>query len=98
LHCSLVRDNVLDVEANTRYTATPKLSATLRKRERSASWLARKIGVSVSLMSYVVNNQRTLSREKAVLAAAVLDEELDDLFSATDVQSFEPSVELAVPA
>lgn len=66
-----------------RFAATPNLSATLQRRERSRRWLARKIGVSTSLMTFVVKGERTLSADKAMRAAAVLNEPVDYLFVAT---------------
>lgn len=88
------------MDAKMRYAATVNLGETLRRRERSASWLARKVGVSISLMGFVVNNQRTLSHEKALLVSAILNEPIDYLFVATDVRSLAPSVASpeAIPA
>lgn len=68
-----------------RYEATDRLIETLERRERSLSWLARKIGVSPQLMWFVSRRQRTLGADKAMRAAAVLDEPVDYLFASTSV-------------
>jgi hypothetical protein len=70
--------------STTRYSATENLIATLRRRERSGSWLARKIGVSPSLVHFVLRGERTMAADKAIRAAAVLDEPIDYLFVNTD--------------
>lgn len=64
----------------TRYAATHNLLTTLQRRERSRGWLARKVGVSESLMRFVVGGSRTISADKAFRAAAVLDEPVEYLF------------------
>lgn len=56
----------------TRYHSKPTLKAELDRQERSASWLARKIGVSQQLVSFVLRNERTIAESKARLAVAVL--------------------------
>jgi hypothetical protein len=56
----------------TRYISKPSLRTELARQERSAAWLARKIGVSQQLMSFVLRNERTISETKARLAVAVL--------------------------
>lgn len=66
-----------------RYIATTNLHATLQRRERSRRWLARKIGVSPSLLTFVVKGERTIAADKALRAAAVLDEPIEYLFVAT---------------
>lgn len=67
-----------------RFAATENLFATLERRERSRSWLARKIGVSNGLIYFLSQGQRTLSFDKAARAAAILDEPMEWLFRATD--------------
>lgn len=69
----------------SRYTATPQLTETLARRERSRNWLAKKIGVSSSLMYFLVKGERTISAEKAMRAAAVLNEPVEYLFQCTSV-------------
>ncbi len=54
---------------SNRFRAT-HLAEILRQNERSQSWLARKVGVSVSLMNYIVKGERTMSFE---LASAIGD-------------------------
>lgn len=56
----------------TRLRATPNLAAILAENERSQSWLARKIGVSVTLMHYIVSGERTMSQQQG--------EQIADLF------------------
>lgn len=67
-----------------RYRATPNLDRTLERKERSRRWLARKIGVSPGLLFLLVQGARTLSAEKAFLAAAILDEPVEYLFVSTE--------------
>lgn len=76
-----------------RYVATESLAQTLERRERSLSWLARKIGVSTSLMWFVSRGERTLASEKALRAAAVLDEPIEYLFVSTDARDQVAEVE-----
>lgn len=66
-----------------RYVASPKLTDTLIDRERSRRWLAKKIGVSPTLMTYVISGERTIGAEKAALAAAVLGKPIAYLFVST---------------
>lgn len=68
-----------------RYLATANLTETLRRRERSQRWLAKKIGISTSLMYFLVRGERTLSADKALRAAAILNEPVDYLFRCTSV-------------
>lgn len=68
------------MERQRRFAATPNLRAALIRRERSASWLARKIDVSPQLMSFVLNRRRSLAEEKAMRVSAVLDEPVGFLF------------------
>lgn len=70
-----------------RYAATPNLMEVLSRRERSLSWLARKIEVSPQLMWFVSRGERTLKAEKAFQAAMVLGEPLDYLFVSTSATS-----------
>lgn len=63
--------------------ASPNLMTTLQRRERSQRWLARKTGVSTSLMNFVIRGERTISVEKAYRAASVLGEPIEYLFVAT---------------
>jgi transcriptional regulator with XRE-family HTH domain len=76
-----------NMNSRQRYIATSHLRETLEKQERSAAWLARKIGVSQQLMSFVLRNERTLGEDKAMLTAAVLAEDVAFLFTpiVTDV-------------
>jgi transcriptional regulator with XRE-family HTH domain len=70
--------------SKTRYAATENLIETLTRRERSLSWLARKIGVSPQLMWFVSKGERTLAADKAYAAALQLGEPIDYLFVSTD--------------
>lgn len=70
-----------------RYIASPNLTATLADRERSRRWLALKIKVSPTLMTYVVTGERSLSAEKAELAAAVLGKKVSEIFVSTDASN-----------
>jgi DNA-binding XRE family transcriptional regulator len=78
-----------------RFTATENLFSTLERRERTRAWLARKIGVSTSLMYFLSRGSRTLSLDKAMRAAAVLDEPLEWLFVATSVLDQDAEMETA---
>lgn len=66
-----------------RYTAT-NLRSVLREQERTVAWLARKCGVSVTLMHYIAHRQRTASHQVAQRAADVLNVPLFLLFDFTD--------------
>lgn len=70
-----------------RFTASPNLTATLAERERSRRWLALKIGISPTLMHYVITGERTISPEKAALAAAFLGKPIDVLFMSTEMDN-----------
>lgn len=65
-----------------RYTATT-LRAALDKQERSIAWLARKCGVTYSLMNYIVNGQRTASHEVASDIVKVVGGSFSELFEST---------------
>lgn len=80
--------------SNKRYNATDQLLPTLARRERSLSWLARKVRVSPQLMWFVSRGERTLAEDKALRAAAVLDEEFDRLFVSTDASISSTVVEV----
>lgn len=79
-----------------RYIASPNLSDTLLDRERSRRWLAKKIGISSTLMTYVISGERTIGAEKATLAAAVLGKPVDFLFVSTDMINSDIDMEVAV--
>lgn len=76
-----------------RYRATDNLLTTLRRRERSLSWLARKIGVSHQLMSFVSRGERTLAEDKALRASIILDEPVEHLFVSTDATKSDACVD-----
>ena len=67
----------------TRYRPT-HLQDVLDKQGRSASWLARKCGVTPQMMSYVLKAERTASHDLASDVAEALGVPLFLLFDTTD--------------
>ena len=68
------------MDTTTRYRATDQLTATLRDQERSRRWLARKMKVSATLLTLLVQGKRTVSAEPAHRAAEALGAPFGSLF------------------
>lgn len=62
---------VVETETSERFTAA-NLGAVLRDQGRFQRWLARQVGVSESLISYVIRGERTLGKREAERISQIL--------------------------
>ncbi len=67
------------MEQRTRYQST-NLDRVLADQGRKQRWLARRVGVSESLVSMLISGERTISADMAERIAAALDVPLFLLF------------------